>query len=164
MSASHLKRWTIASAIACDVRDRGIPWTQLIWRYRAWNDDLNLRRTYRWSILLAYLFVGALLLTRYDGRSLVALGPIAATTTIINWRSYRFFYARRGLGFAARVWLLRVIQDLFNGVSFAAGTCLFFCARYLGIRMPGALPADCWTVAGRGGQFQQDRARRISVI
>ena len=37
----HLKRWTLRSSIATDIRARGIPWTQLIHRSQALSNDLN---------------------------------------------------------------------------------------------------------------------------
>jgi GT2 family glycosyltransferase len=148
LTVSHLKRWTFISAMVSDVRDRGVPWTQLLWRYHAPHDDLNLRAEYRWSVLLAYVSVGVLVLAWQDARFLVAAGVLLAATSALNHRYHRFFYDKRGMWFASRVWLLRLIQDLLNGVSFVVGTCLF-CARRCGVRLPGALPTDPWTGAVR---------------
>jgi len=144
LSATHMKRWTVRSAIASDVRDRGVPWTQLIWRYGALRNDLNLRGEYRWSVVLAYLALLMVALAVYDRRALAVLPLVAAGLTVLNHRYYRFFYLRRGAWFAARVWVLHAVQHLCNGVSFAAGTALFVAARYLGVRLPGALATDAW--------------------
>jgi GT2 family glycosyltransferase len=148
LSASHLKRWTIGSAIASDVRDRGIPWTQLIWRYRALSNDLNLRTEYRLSVVLAYLAVGSLVLAAYDRRFLISLPLLIVGLTVLKHRYYRFFYMKRGCWFAVRVWALHVGQDLCNGLSFAVGTALFFAARYLGLRLPGGLSTESWSAGG----------------
>src|SRR5258706_9494581 len=72
LSACHLKRWTLRSAIVSDVRDRGIPWTQLILRYGALRDDLNLRAEYRWSVVLAYVALASLAWAAHDPRFLAA--------------------------------------------------------------------------------------------
>jgi hypothetical protein len=40
---------------------------------------------------------------------------------------------------------MRVLQDLGNGLSFAAGTALFFSAHHLGRHLPGALSPESWT-------------------
>jgi len=144
LSATHLKRWTIGSAIVSDVRDRGIPWTQLIWRYGAFGDDLNLRTEYRWSVLLASVALGSLLLAPYDGRSLILLMLAAAGLTAANRRYYRFFFVKRGAWFATRVWVMHLIHNLCNGLSFAVGTVLFFAAS-LGVRLPGSLPTTPWS-------------------
>jgi GT2 family glycosyltransferase len=145
LSASHLKRWTIGSAIASDVRDRGIPWTQLIWRYGALSNDLNLRTEHRVSVVLAYLALLSLLLAPFDGRFLIGLPLLILGSTLLNRRYYRFFYQKRGAWFAARVWAPHVVQDLCNGLSFAIGTALFLAGNYLGLRLPGGLSTESWS-------------------
>ena len=145
LAATHLKRWTVASVIASDVRDRGIPWTQLIWRYRALSNDLNLRTEYRLSVVLAYLAVALLALGSYDRRLLAALPLVMAGMALLNHRYYRFLYSKRGAWFAARAFVLRLLQDLGNGLSFAVGTALYFSAHHLGRRLPGALSSESWT-------------------
>ena len=144
LSASHLKRWTIGAAIASDVRDRGIPWTQLTWRYGGVHDGLNLRRECRLSVVLAYVGIGCLLLAPYDRRLLLALPIVAAGLLGLNRRYYRFFYVRRGGWFTIRVSALHVLHTLCNGVSFAIGTVLYVAARYLGVRLPGGLSPESW--------------------
>jgi GT2 family glycosyltransferase len=145
LSACHLKRWTVGSALVSDVRDRGIPWTQLILRYGALHDDLNLRAEYRVSVVLAYLAPFALLGALYDRRLLLTLPLLIAGLVGLNRRYYRFFYRNRGAWFTVRVWLLHVLQHLCNGVSFATGTLLFLAARYLSVRLPGSLSVDSWS-------------------
>ena len=39
----HLKRWTLRSAIVSDLRDRGIPWTQLMLKFARLDNDLNVQ-------------------------------------------------------------------------------------------------------------------------
>ena len=144
LSACHLKRWTARSVIVSDVRDRGIPWTQLVLRYGVLNNDLNLRIEYRWSILLAYIALVSLALSLYDWRFLAGPPLVMTGLTMLNQRYYRFFYRKRGAAFAARVWFLHAFHHLYNGVSFAAGGVLFVAARYLGLQLPGALPTGSW--------------------
>jgi len=151
LSACHLKRWTIRSAIVSDVRDRGIPWTQLILRYGALRDDLNLRAEYRWSVVLAYLAVASLACAAYDLRFLAGAPFVMAGLIALNRRSLRFFYRKRGAWFAVRVAFLQVLHHLCNGLSFATGTALFVAARYLGMRLPGTLPTDPWSATEARG-------------
>jgi uncharacterized RDD family membrane protein YckC len=73
--------------------------------------------------------------------------PLLIGATVLNRRYYRFFYDKRGATFAVRVWLLHLLHHLYNGFSFAAGAVLFLAARYLGLRLPGALAVDAWTTA-----------------
>ncbi len=145
LRACHLKRWTLGSMVRSDIRDRGIPWTQLILRYGALHDDLNLRRGYRWSIVLAYLALASVAIALVD-RRFIAVVPLAlAGLALLNRRYYEFFYRRRGALFAVGAWCLHTLQHLYNGVSFAAGAALFVAARYPGLRLPGALPAEPWS-------------------
>jgi GT2 family glycosyltransferase len=147
LSACHLKEWTFFSAIASDVRDRGIPWTQLIFRYRALADDLNVRNEYRWSVVFAYLLVLAVTMSAFDWRHLAGVPTSIAAITILNGRYYQFFRRRRGWAFAVRASVVHFLQHLYNGVSFAAGAFLFFSARFLRVRLPGALATEGWTGA-----------------
>ena len=144
-SACHLKRWTLRSAVVSDVRDRGIPWTQLILRYGALTNDLNLRQEYRWSVVLAYVVVASFLCSAYDVRALAGVPLLTVALVVLNRRSLQFFYRKRGLWFAVRVWFLQVLHHLCNGFSFAIGVALFIAARYMGVRLPGTLPTDSWT-------------------
>jgi O-antigen/teichoic acid export membrane protein/GT2 family glycosyltransferase len=147
LSACHLKRWALRSAIVSDIRDRGIPWTQLIWRYRALRDDLNLRTENRWCILFAYAALGLLAFAVVDTGARIAFAIALTTLTILNHSLYRFFYEKRGAAFAAGAWGMHLLHHLCNGVSFVGGTVLFVFARYFDVRLPGALPVDPWSSA-----------------
>lgn len=147
LSACHLKRWKLRSAIVADLRDRGIPWTQLIWRYGALRDDLNLRTENRWCILFAYAALALVAFAPYDATTLVALALALWTLTALNASQYRFLYEKRGALFAVRAWPLQVLHHLCNGVSLAAGTALFVGAHYFDVQLPGALPLDPWHTA-----------------
>ena len=145
LSACHLKRWTLRSAIASDVFDRGIPWTQLLLKYGAMTDDLNLRAEYRWSVLIAYVAIAAMALGWYDWRFLPSLALLLGALTLLNRRLYAFFYRKRGAAFAARAWTLHLLHHWYNGFSFAAGILLFGAARYGRIRLPGSVATDSWS-------------------
>lgn len=141
LSVCHLKRWTLASMVQSDIFDRGIPWTQLILRYRQFDSDLNVKNTDRLSVVAAYstllLAAGGLL----DARVLpVALIPLAL---LAYWGLdyYDFFRRKRGPLFALRVFPLHFLTHVYNGLSFAAGITLFIAARKFDLRLPGALPA-----------------------
>ena len=146
LAAGHLKKWTLASVVVSDVRDRGIPWTQLIWRYGALNNDLNLRVKYRVSIVLAYLACAALAAAMFDPRAAAAVPLPLAAMMWLNAGYYRFFHRQRGAWFAVRVYGMHTLHHLSNGLSFACGTALFTAARVLHLQLPGALAIDPWPV------------------
>ena len=147
LDACHLKRWTFRSAIVSDVRDRGIPWTQLMHRYAVRGDHLNISAVHRWSVLLAYLALVSLVLALYDWRFAGAAVLLLAGLTWLNRGYYRFFGRTRGSWFAVRVWPLHLLQLLCNGLSYAVGSALFLLARYVGVHLPYALPIDAWNAA-----------------
>jgi glycosyltransferase involved in cell wall biosynthesis len=139
----HLKRWTWVSAIVSDIRDRGVPWTQLLWRFRRIDNDLNVGTVNRISVVLAYVALVSLPLALVDrafaGAMLVALAVLAA----LGGRYYLYFRRRKGLLFAARVYPVHICHYLCSGLSFVIGAALYAAAR-AGVRLPGALPPDRW--------------------
>jgi len=142
----HLKRWSLWSGLRSDVRDRGIPWTQLLHRYTAMRNDLNVSRAYRVCVVVSYLAVGLTIGALWMP---VMLVPALACLLALAWLDrpyYAFFVRRRGLLFTTRWFPIHVVHHLSNGVSFVTGTALFLLSRF-GIRCPGALPTERW----RGG-------------
>jgi GT2 family glycosyltransferase len=145
LSACHLKRWTLRSAVVSDLRDRGIPWTQLILRYGLPGADLNLRAEHRWATAFTYLAATSLACAAIDPRFLAGTPSALLASTMVNRRFYRFLWQTRGVPFAAGAWGLHHLHHLSNGLSFAIGTALYVAARYLRRRLPGALPVDPWS-------------------
>jgi len=141
----HLKRWDLRSLLKTDVRDRAIPWTQLILRSGRFQNDLNLRNTYRVSVVLSYLVLAFLALSLL---SPVALVPAALAVTVIyllNRPFYAFLSARRGRGFALRVVPLHYLFHLYNGASFVIGSVIYGLGCWLGLEVPGAIPLEAWS-------------------
>ncbi|MGQ0733984.1 MAG: glycosyltransferase family 2 protein [Acidobacteriota bacterium] len=166
LAVCHLKRWTLWSMFKSDVLDRGIPWTQLILRYGQFGSDLNVRTTYRVCVVAAYLAVACAIGGLVDARLLWGVVPPAALLAYLGRDYYRFFWRRRGFGFALRVFPLHFLYHLYNGVSFVAGTILFLAVRHFDVRLPGALPAQA---AGRrligapeAGEAEAAAARRMA--
>jgi len=142
----HLKKWTMASSIVIDIAARGVPWTQLIHRYGALTNDLNTRHELRWSVLLAYvLLIAVLVMPFVSWAGFIAMAALGALV-VLNAPYYHWFVKRRGWAFAARVVPAHILYHLCNGVSFVAGTIIYLAARF-GIRLPGALPETSWPSA-----------------
>lgn len=141
----HLKRWTLAGMFISDIRDRGIPWTQLILRSARFSNDLNLKSTYRACVVIAYALLFCLLLGFADLRFLLPIPLLAGALVLLSPRYYRFFYQKRGLWFVVRVFPVHYLYHLYNGFSFAVGSALYQCSRW-GVRLPGSLPVTSWGV------------------
>lgn len=155
----HLKRWTLRGMIVSDIRDRGIPWTQLILRSARFSNDLNLKSTYRACVVIAYVLLFSILLSPVDVRFLVPLPLLAAALIYLSPRYYRFFYQKRGFWFAMRVFPVHYLYHLYNGLSFAVGTTLYQLSRW-GIQLPGALPVTSWGAGSVGVRSQPVRQRQ----
>jgi glycosyltransferase involved in cell wall biosynthesis len=54
IQVTHLKRWTFWSMVNTDVKDRGIPWTELMLQQREMPNNLNTKYSQRICVLLAY--------------------------------------------------------------------------------------------------------------
>ena len=95
IQGTHLKRWTLGQMLRTDLRDRGIPWVQLLLESRGGSSALNLSWRHRLSTASVVLGAGALLL----GRLRTALAATGALL-VLN-RSFYTLLARRRGGFEA---------------------------------------------------------------
>ncbi len=118
LQVKHLKTWTVSSLLRTDIRDRAIPWSDLILRSQALIDDLNVQRSQRLSTALAFTGVGAALASTIWR----AFRPVAATAfsllTLLNWPFYYFLARKRGFGFALLAWPWHVLYYLYSGLAF----------------------------------------------
>ena len=160
IEGQHLKRWTLRSALVSDIRDRGVPWTQLLRRYGGLHNDLNLTLEYRLSVVLAYALAICLMLTWWwPGLALIS----AASGVALWWldRSYYGYFARRlGIGCALAWFPLHTLHHLCNGLSFIVGNVLYVSGRWFGVVLPGMLPLLPWPeMVGSGASGWSTGAR-----
>jgi GT2 family glycosyltransferase len=140
---THLKRWTIPGCVRTDVRDRGIPWVQLMHRTGAVANDLNTTRTLRLAIPVAYASVAAGLLSLVRPWAPVAAVAFLVLLVALRWDYLRWFVERRGWVFGAGVAAMDLVHHLCNGVSLFLGSVLHL-AACAGVSLPGALPRGPW--------------------
>jgi GT2 family glycosyltransferase len=142
---THLKRWTFWSSVVSDIRDRGVPWTQLLSRYRLMRNDLNLTYKHRLAVVMAYALVGCLAGAMVQPVLLFAALALVGGLWAIDRAYYRFFVDRRGLAFALAWFPFHIVHHLCNGVSFVVGTLLYAGRRWAGVALPWTLPVTPWT-------------------
>ena len=105
IQATHLKRWTFAGMLKSDIRDRAIPWSNLILETGEMPADLNLGYKSRLSAAVAMLLAALRCSCRYqcDSEKRRCSGPPSASAAGIgvliamNHALYRFFEKKRGL-------------------------------------------------------------------
>jgi glycosyltransferase involved in cell wall biosynthesis len=121
LTVKHLKRWGIASMLKADFFYRALPWTELLLKEGRFINDLNLKISSRICVMLTYL----LLLTIGAAFALPWLFILAvfiiASLLAINWNTYRFFKAKRGLLFALKVLPWHWFYFFYSGLAFAIG-------------------------------------------
>lgn len=140
---THCKRWTAATLLRSDIVDRGIPWAELILRHRAFVNDLNLQTHNRVSVVTLWLLLFSLGGAFWEARILgVSLG-LAGLLLYLNGPLYRWFAAKRGLGFALRVIPWHWLYYGYNAIAFTFGLMRYarspFARGHLPPDRPGAL-------------------------
>jgi hypothetical protein len=141
LNGKHLKRWTWRSSVVSDIRDRGVPWTQLIQRY-GMSADLNLSLGLRVSVACAYLTLLLALAGVWRPAAWWLLPAPIALLLALNVRFYRHFLRTRGPLFAAGVVVAHFVHHLCNGVSYVAGRTLHALQRRYGMTTAWTLPQD----------------------
>lgn len=142
---THLKRWTFWSSIVTDVRDRGVPWTQLLNRYKAMRNDLNLTHRHRLAVVISYVLAFCLAGAVWRPRLLILAAMLVAALWLLDFSYYRFLASKRGPMLAISWFPFHIVHHLCNGVSFTLGTGLYIGQRWGGISLPWALPLTPWS-------------------
>jgi hypothetical protein len=98
-----------------------LPWTELLLRDGKMRNDLNLRYESRASVVAAfgvvYAAIGAIWLPALLAVAAAGMGVLL----VLNRSVYRFFYRKRGLGFACLVVPWHWLFYLYSGAGFALG-------------------------------------------
>lgn len=138
LQVKHLKRWRVASLLKADFFQRALPWTDLILRDHRFINDLNLRHSSRFSVILVYGLVATLIGAGWWSGFFLFAAAAGLLLLALNASLYRFFLRKRGLWFALRTIPWHWFYFLYSGLAFAIGL-----ARYLSGRSrsnPKGLP------------------------
>ena len=122
IQVKHLKCWQVISLLRAEVFYRAVPWTELIWRDRRLNNDLNLNHTNRLSLLLTYALLGSLIVAFWWEMGLAIAGVVSLALLVLNRSVYRFFYLKRGWWFTVRVIPWHWLYFFYSGLAFILGT------------------------------------------
>lgn len=126
IQGTHLKRWTLWSGIAADVRDRGVPWVRLILADAARGRraaTLNIRPAERLYTALTVAAVVTAGLAAVTGRMAWLVVSAACLVAVLGGNAglLRWFARERGASFALAVIPLRLLYYLLNAVAMAVG-------------------------------------------
>lgn len=131
LQATHLKRWTLRSAVETDIFSRAVPWSQLILERGELPNDLNLKMVQRLAApvaLLVLLGAPAFLMAPSLAAFAILLGLVVASIAL-NGPLLGFFVRERGLAFAAAAWLAHQVHLTYGGVTFGICALLHWLRR-----------------------------------
>jgi glycosyltransferase involved in cell wall biosynthesis len=126
VQVKHLKAWTLTSLLKSDILDRGIPWTQLMLRNKAFEGDLNLQTHNRVSVVAIYGLLLAIVVSFFQMQAVLVAVGLVILLLWLNSQLYYFFYQKRGLLFALKVIPLHWLYYIYNAISFGGGLILYW--------------------------------------
>lgn len=121
LQVKHLKRWEFLSLLKADFLYRALPWTDLILNEGRFIDDLNIDVSNRLSVICTFLLPAALLGTLWIPWLLIPAVVCVLGLLLINRDLYRFFYKKRGPGFAVKTIPWHWAYFFYSGLAFAVG-------------------------------------------
>ena len=128
LQAKHWKAWTAGSLMKTDFLYRAAPWTELIMRYRRFDNELNLRPGSRVSVVLACGLLGVIG-ALWNPWFLALAAACAMSLLAINAPLYRFFRRKRGLWFAIKAIPWHWAYYVCGGMGFAIGLLRYLLRR-----------------------------------
>jgi glycosyltransferase involved in cell wall biosynthesis len=130
----HLKAWTFEGLLRSDILDRGVPWAELMLGRGALDNNLNVRLSERLSVVASCLLLASLAIAPWRPAFLWPAGIMALWLLAGNWKLYRFFARRRGVGFALRAIPLHWLYYLYCAIAFGWGALRYARSRWTGRR------------------------------
>jgi glycosyltransferase involved in cell wall biosynthesis len=140
LQVKHMKRWTPRQMIITDVRDRALPWTQLILQGGGAPNDLNLNFSQRLSTAVTFLGLLALGLTLFSAWAWLLVLLTGLTLVWLNWPFYQFLLEKRGVRFLLMALPWHWLYFIYSGASFLVGLVLFRLGRMEQIVVKGIRP------------------------
>jgi glycosyltransferase involved in cell wall biosynthesis len=129
LQVKHLKGWKLASMLKTDFFNRALPWTRLILREGEMLNDLNLRTSQRYSVVLTFGLLLMLAAGLWEGIFLVPALAMGGCLLWINRDFYSFLARKKGFWFAFRAVPLHWLYYLYSGAAFGAGLVSHFLGR-----------------------------------
>ena len=125
LQVKHLKRWTLRSLVATDLRMRAIPWTILWMEGHRLPADLNFSIDQRLAAIVALTIaiVIPVAIFKYQFWTLVVALVVAAIW--LNRDLYRLLFKRGGLWFSVSGFLLQQFYYLYSIAGFVAGVTIY---------------------------------------
>jgi glycosyltransferase involved in cell wall biosynthesis len=123
LHVKHLKRWEPVSLLRAEFFYRALPWTELLLNQSKVVNDLNLKLSTRFSVVLVFAILALMLGGYWWPASLGMAGLLGLVLIAINFSVYQFFYQKRGLWFTVRMLPWHWLYFLYSGLAYGIGFC-----------------------------------------
>ena len=118
---THLKRWTFASWLASDLRDRAIPWARLVRQGRGLPSELNFTLASRAATALVGVGIAALAFSFLEPRLLLVAVAAALMAVALDAPLLAFLARQVSFPFAAAAAGLQILHRAAGLLGFALG-------------------------------------------
>ena len=125
LQVKHLKKWSTVEMVRTDVMARALPWTELLFSYHAFRNDLNLRLENRFSTLVLFGAIGIGLLSFAVPGLLPVVGLLLLALVVVNAPFYRLLMRKHGAWFALRAIPVHWLFYACSGIGFVLGVARF---------------------------------------
>lgn len=119
LQVKHLKRWSWRNVLQTDIRDRALPWAELLARQGQLPRDLNLKISHRISAFLCWLAVVSAFAALLVPWASILLLFLLIALGVLNHNLYGFFLRRRGLAFTMGAVICHWFYYLYSSATFA---------------------------------------------
>lgn len=136
LQVKHMKAWQFRSMVLSDIRDRAIPWTQLILRDRFVPDDLNLQTSQRLSTAILGFTLIALVLTLASSWMWVLFFATILQLIWLNRQFYQFLLTKRGVWFTSRAIPVHWFYFFYTGLAFLLGVAIYNSVKLTHLLLP----------------------------
>lgn len=118
LQVTHLKRWRAKQLLLTDIRDRAIPWSQLMLQSNTAVNDLNVQTSQRLSTAVLFLGLASAGLGLFCKKAGWGTAVAAGLLLWLNRPFYQFLYQKRGGRFLATAVPWHWLYFLYSGLSF----------------------------------------------
>jgi glycosyltransferase involved in cell wall biosynthesis len=126
LQVKHLKRWTLRSLVATEVRARAIPWTLLWLEGHRLPTDLNFSTDQRVAAVVALAIPIAISAAIFRFQFWILVAVLVSLAIWVNRDLYRLLFRRGGLLFSVNGFLLQQFYYLYSLAGIAAGVAIHF--------------------------------------
>jgi glycosyltransferase involved in cell wall biosynthesis len=125
LQVKHLKKWTLASLVATDVRRRAIPWTLLWMERRRPQYDLNFSHSQRIAAIVSVAIVVAIIFALANPYLWLVAGALLIFAYWINRELFRLLFAKGGIRLALGGFFLQQLYYWYSLFGLGMGAAIY---------------------------------------